>query len=522
MVFSSLTALLTLSALTLAVPHNGKHHFHGTGIGTGGSAQPTGGSPLNGTEGGPFGNGTEAGYGAPAGSIPAITATVVPVPEGSGVADATKGPEDFASPANINQGQAASSPVADATAPADGGVGGSDDTCTTVTTTATSIQYVTVTAGAGEGKGESKPSDVPVSVPAGFEAPKSNVTAASSAAPSGSPGAFYEGGKPSEASVSVPAGLEAPESSVTTASSTTPAVSGGAFYGGGNHFSSPSGGYGQSSAAVPTTMATSYGGGAPISSAAPAPAAAPASSAAGSVPSTTPSTPLTGGSGGKRGLSFNKASSVSAFAGSSMSWSYNWADSAGASMPSGIEYVPMCWSGKSGPTFGAKAAGASHVLSFNEPDLGAQANMDPSTAAADHIKYLNPLSGQAQIGSPAITNGAGTSPLMGIDWLKAFFKACNGQCKVDFVAFHWYDRSTNFGYFKNHVNDVIAAAAANNVGKVWLTEFATTDGDSPDFIKQATAFLDSNPAVERYAYFMADNILEKGGSLTSAGQAYAA
>jgi hypothetical protein len=128
----------------------------------------------------------------------------------------------------------------------------------------------------------------------------------------------------------------------------------------------------------------------------------------------------------------------------------------------------------------------------------------------------------AQVGSPAITNGAGTSPLMGIDWLNAFFKACNGQCKVDFVAFHWYDSSKNIEYFKKHVQDVIDAAAANNVGKVWLTEYGTTDGDNPDFIAQSTAFLDSTPAVERYAYFMVDNILEQAGSLSAAGKAYVA
>ncbi len=111
---------------------------------------------------------------------------------------------------------------------------------------------------------------------------------------------------------------------------------------------------------------------------------------------------------------------------------------------------------------------------------------------------------------------------MGIDWLNAFFKACNGQCKVDFVAFHWYDSSKNIEYFKKHVQDVIDAAAANNVGKVWLTEYGTTDGDNPDFIAQSTAFLDSTPAVERYAYFMVDNILEQAGSLSAAGKAYVA
>ena len=429
---------------------------------------------MNGTENGPFGNGTEAGSGAPSKSIPVLTATVVPVPEASDVADASKPAEAFSKPADINQGNAGSTPVADATAPAAGGAG----SCSTVTSVATSIQYVTVTAG--------------------------------------------------EAAVSAPAGFEAPESSVTL-SSKVASVSAGEFYGGGNGH----GGWGSSAAAVATTMATSYGNagssaawGSPVSSAAGVSSAAssaawgnPVSSAAGVTPSTIPST---GGSGGKKGLSYNTASLLNAFDGTGMSWAYNWADTDGGSMPSGVEYVPMCWGLKSVPSCASNAQGASHVLSFNEPDLGAQSNMSPQVAAENHIKYMNPLGESgSQISSPAITNGAGTSPLMGIDWLNAFFEACAGQCKVDFVAFHWYDSSSHLDYFKSHVQDVIDAAAANNVGKVWLTEFGTTDGNSPDFISQASSFLDGTPAVERYAYFMVDNILEQGGALSSAGKAYA-
>ena len=149
--------------------------------------------------------------------------------------------------------------------------------------------------------------------------------------------------------------------------------------------------------------------------------------------------------------------------------------------------------------------------------------MDPQTAAENHIKYLNPLSDSgSRIGSPAITNGASTSPLMGINWLNEFFTACGGQCKVDFVAFHWYDSSTHFDSFESHVTDVIRAANSNNIDKVWLTEFGTTDGNSPDFIQKAISLLDNNSAVEKYAYFMVDNILEQGGALSAAGKAYTA
>jgi hypothetical protein len=141
---------------------------------------------------------------------------------------------------------------------------------------------------------------------------------------------------------------------------------------------------------------------------------------------------------------------------------------------------------------------------------------------------MNPLAGNGiQIGSPAVTNGAGTSPPMGIDWLNQFFTACGGKCQVDFVAFHWYATADSIDYFKQHVQDVINAAAAAGVSKVWLTEFQATgtDAEVEAFLAEALPFLDSTPAVERYAYFMcatgAGNLVSSSSSLSAIGQAYA-
>ena len=188
----------------------------------------------------------------------------------------------------------------------------------------------------------------------------------------------------------------------------------------------------------------------------------------------------------------------------------------------------MCWGLSSTGSFAAAASsaiasGSKHVLSFNEPDLSTQSNIDPATAAKNHIQYLNPFSGQAQIGSPAVTNGAGSSPPMGTTWLSEFFTACNGECKVDFVAFHWYADASNFAYFQQQVQDVISTAQANGVSKVWLTEFGATgsDADVSSFLSQAMEYLDGQEAVERYAYFMAsDGILLSGNGLSALGELY--
>lgn len=362
-----------------------------------------------------------------------------------------------------------------------GPIDGDSSTCITSTLTSTTVELVTVTAGLA-------PQQTTSSVDSNNLAQLAPETSVSLEASSVTAGAFYN--RPS--------------------------------YGGGdNTWTNGGGATSSAAAAVPTTFATA------VSSApAGASSAAPVSS---SIP---PSTGGGGGgstSGGKKGLSYNDASLTNAFAGKGISWAYNWAAGPGGSILPGVEFVPMCWGEKSvgawaGAAASAIAAGAKHALSFNEPDHTEQANMDPQTAAKLHIANMNPLAGQVAIGSPAITNGAGTSPLMGIDWLTQWFSACAGNCKVDFVAFHWYDSAQNLAYFKKHVQDVINLAAQNGVGKVWLTEYGATgsDSDVANFITESNSFLESTAAVERYAYFMVQNgILTNGNSLSTLGTAYA-
>ena len=229
-------------------------------------------------------------------------------------------------------------------------------------------------------------------------------------------------------------------------------------------------------------------------------------------------------SSNKRGLAYNSAALTSPFAGKDIAWAYNWGADPDGTIVSGAEYVPMLWGQDSISAWDEKvmsaiAAGSKHVLSFNEPDLGSQANLDPARAAQLHIDNMNRLAGQVQIGSPAITNGNSQNPLTGINWLQQFFFECNKQCQVDFVAFHWYGDASNVKDFQSHVTDVIGVAQSVGVRKVWLTEFRASGSDADaeaTFLTQATSFLDTATDVERYAYFMcADGILVDGGSIAS-------
>jgi len=232
------------------------------------------------------------------------------------------------------------------------------------------------------------------------------------------------------------------------------------------------------------------------------------------------------GAGGKRGLVYNNPSLLKSLlnAGTKVSWTYNW----GQSDDSGtdLEFVPMLWGLKAGfpDTWSANAqkainAGSKYLFSFNEPELSAQANMPAQVAAQKHIELMNPFSGKAGIGAPAITNGGG--PDNGIGYLKQFFTACADKCVVDFVNVHIYGVDTNT--FLSHLLDVHSAFNK----PVWITEFAF-DGTDDQINSQLETVIDQieNNAtysfVQRYSYFMVqDGTMVQNNSPSKYGNTFA-
>ena len=72
--------------------------------------------------------------------------------------------------------------------------------------------------------------------------------------------------------------------------------------------------------------------------------------------------------------------------------------------------------------------------------------------------------------------------------------------------------------FQSYVGSVITAA---NGLPVWVTEFGTNSGDPTTFMNTVLPWLDNEPGVERYAYFMVeDGVLTSGDSLSSLGSLY--
>ncbi|KAI0860317.1 glycoside hydrolase family 128 protein [Xylaria cubensis] len=241
------------------------------------------------------------------------------------------------------------------------------------------------------------------------------------------------------------------------------------------------------------------------------------------------STPVTS-SGGKCGLAYNDASLVQEFLtlGGQASWAYNWGSYPGT-LPKGVTYYPMLWSPapdhSNGWDAAAKSAisnGADALLSFNEPDIASQANMSPQDAAAAHIQWMNPYASQARISTPAISSSENAN--QGVDWLKQFFTACNGQCKFDFCAAHWYGPGDASGaeLFLSHLKDVNAACQGK---PVWVTEFAAESGSVDDFMSTIVSKLETSEYsfVEKYSYFMAGvgELFASSNSLSSYGKIYA-
>lgn len=248
-------------------------------------------------------------------------------------------------------------------------------------------------------------------------------------------------------------------------------------------------------------------------------AAAPATSTKAAASATASTS--TSSVGGKRGIAYDSPSLAKLLIGKSQ-WAYNWG-SVNGGLASGVEYLPMLWGAGSEKTgtwvkdaTAGIAAGATALLGFNEPDLPAQANMSPAAAATAYKTYITDnFAGKAKLISPAVTNGGGS---LGLTWLSSFMSLCT-DCKIDAVAIHWYDSSSNVDYFKSHIQDAHTQSGL----PVYLTEFGTTDGNDQAFLAAVLPWLDAQDYVQKYAYFMAsDGKLISGTSLSAAGNTYCA
>ncbi|RPD56549.1 hypothetical protein L226DRAFT_520436 [Lentinus tigrinus ALCF2SS1-7] len=231
-------------------------------------------------------------------------------------------------------------------------------------------------------------------------------------------------------------------------------------------------------------------------------------------------------SSGKRGLSFNDATLTKDFNSGQVSFAYNWDSAFQGNLPAGVNYFPMLWSAApehsnqwEANANAAIAAGSTHLLFINEPDLATQSNTSPADAAKQWMQFMQPFHGKATLVSPAITNGA--PPAMGTGWMDQFLSECDKLgCSVDAIAAHVYDSATNAAYYQNYITEL----GTKYNRPVLITEFGASGSveQQQAFLQTMVPFLDGLASVSHYAWFMTavGNLVNADGSLTPLGQTY--
>lgn len=219
-----------------------------------------------------------------------------------------------------------------------------------------------------------------------------------------------------------------------------------------------------------------------------------------------------------------------------VSWWYNWAHlpdegvRGGAYRSLGVDYMPMTW-GRDVDVERLVAEipdDAGYLLGFNEPNFGDQANISAGDAAAlwPQLEEVAERRGLSLV-SPAVNYCGGncldTDPF---HYLHEFLAACQ-DCRIDAIAMHIY-----VGCNAQWLIDHVSRYKAEFDHPLWLTEFACDNADSPQtqqqFMRDALTYLESEPRIERYAWFAgrADNVphvnlLGADGMLTPLGETYA-
>lgn len=213
------------------------------------------------------------------------------------------------------------------------------------------------------------------------------------------------------------------------------------------------------------------------------------------------------------GYSFRSPSVDSYLLGYSISWFYNWGNSTSDEMISlgdfyGFDFLPMAWNGKYDANkirqYIKTHPRCKYILAYNEPNLTDQARMTPQQAAEiwPRLKALA-YELNVQLVSPAMNYGTLAGYSDPIKWLDEFFELVP-KSDVCAIAVHCY--MSHASALKSYVERFYKYDLP-----IWMTEFCAWDADSRkpqniteqrDFCAETVAYLEADPHVERYAWFI--------------------
>lgn len=216
-------------------------------------------------------------------------------------------------------------------------------------------------------------------------------------------------------------------------------------------------------------------------------------------------------------------------------WLYNWNIHPPETLPAGVEYIPMIYSGRWGvekTVSQAKSAASAHgyteLLGFNEPEHEKQGNTSVEKAL-DEWPMLE-ASG-LRLGSPGCVHPDN-------EWMTAFMKGVEERgLRVDFVCVHHYGGPGVESFVKK-----LERVYQLYKRPIWITEFGVGDwaAKSPEenrfkpekvaeFVTKLLPQLETMDIIERYSWFHSgitsgplgtSSLFSPDGSLTVVGEAY--
>lgn len=250
----------------------------------------------------------------------------------------------------------------------------------------------------------------------------------------------------------------------------------------------------------------------------------------------------------KRGLAYGSHSPDDlAIMQGKVKWWYNWSVAPENSVLNQYEnydfdFVPMVWD----EGFNENALrdylnnhpDVKYILGFNEPNFIEQANLTPAEAAALWPKIESIANDyNLEIVAPAVNYSPGQVDIPGTDdnsspwaYLDAFFEACP-NCQIDYIAVHSYMKYASA--FEWYIGEFERYEIP-----IWVTEWASWDdggpanvGEQMDYLASTVRWMENNPNVERYAWFIGRtdggsenfpylDILASDGQLTPLGSLY--
>ena len=202
-------------------------------------------------------------------------------------------------------------------------------------------------------------------------------------------------------------------------------------------------------------------------------------------------------------------------------WAYDWSPSSPLA-GSSVEYIPMAWGARSVTSANVAAwrmahrsGKASWMLSFNEPDMAAQANMTPDAAVA---LWPRLQSTGLRLVSPAVASPSTRSQSHpGRTWLDDFMIQARAHgLRVDAIALHFYGDWTDPTNISS-IERALERVHARWHRPVWVTEIGTLpawrwDGRAPHstptpgvaraYLRRVMGMLRTHRWIARVAWFM--------------------